>query len=38
MILDREGANWKGTLFDEDGIRLAHCDLSSRDLTCRKEN
>jgi predicted phosphodiesterase len=37
MILDRDGANWKGTLFDEDGVRLAHCDLSNRDLICRKE-
>jgi predicted phosphodiesterase len=37
MILDRDGANWKGTLFDQDGMRLAQCDLSNRDLTCRKK-
>jgi predicted phosphodiesterase len=37
MILDRDGANWKGTLFDEDGAQLARCDLSNRDLICRKE-
>jgi predicted phosphodiesterase len=37
MMLDRDGANWKGTLFDEDGMRLAQCDLSNRDLICRKE-
>jgi predicted phosphodiesterase len=37
MILDRDGANWKGTLFDEDGTRLAQCDLSNRDLICRQE-
>jgi len=37
MILDRDGADWKGTLFDEDGARLARCRLSNRDLNCRKE-
>jgi hypothetical protein len=37
MILDRDGADWKGTLFDEDGAFLARCRLSNRDLTCRKE-
>ncbi len=38
MILDRDGANWKGTLFDEDGVLLADCQLSNRDLTCRKDH
>jgi hypothetical protein len=38
MIWDRDEANWKGTLFDEDGAPLAHCHLSNRDLTCRTEH
>jgi hypothetical protein len=36
MILDRDGANWKGALFDEDGALLASCELKSRDLVCQK--
>jgi hypothetical protein len=38
MILDRDGASWKGTLFDEDGVLLADCRLSNRDLICQKEH
>ena len=37
MILDREGANWKGSLFDQDGALLAKCELADRDLACRKQ-
>ena len=38
MILDRDGANWKGSLFDEDGALLANCELANRDLACRKQH
>jgi hypothetical protein len=38
MILDRDGANWKGTLFDEDSVPLADCQLSNRDLICQKQH
>ena len=38
MILDRDGANWKGSLFDQDGALLAKCELANRDLACRKQN
>jgi len=37
MVWDRDGANWKGELFDEDGSPIAHCELSGHDLTCEKE-
>ena len=37
MVWDRDGANWKGELFDEDGSPIAHCELSGHDLSCEKE-
>jgi hypothetical protein len=36
MVWDRDGANWKGELFDEDGTPIARCRLGGRDLTCEK--
>jgi hypothetical protein len=36
MILDRDGNTWKGTLFDEDGVPLANCQLANRDLICQE--
>lgn len=36
MVWDRDGTNWKGSLFDEDNARLARCNLVRRALTCRK--
>ena len=37
MVLDRDGANWKGELFDEGGSPIAHCRLGGHDLACEKE-
>lgn len=37
MVWDRDGAKWKGELFDEDGTPIARCRLGGRDLTCEKE-
>jgi hypothetical protein len=36
MTWDRDGANWKGALFDEDGKQLARCKLVDRELACKK--
>ena len=38
MVWDRDGAKWKGSLFDEDGEQIAHCKLAERSLTCKKEH
>jgi hypothetical protein len=29
VILDRDRVNWKGTLFEEDGVPLANCEFAN---------
>jgi predicted phosphodiesterase len=35
MVWDRDGRNWKGTFFDDDGRPLTDCTLMTRALACR---
>jgi hypothetical protein len=36
MVWDRDGASWRGVLFDQDGAQLARCRLADRQLACRE--
>ena len=34
IVWDRDGANWKGRLFDRHNKQIARCDLAGTQLTC----
>ena len=36
IVWDREGTNWRGALFGEDGTQIARCKLADRKLTCNE--
>ena len=36
IVWDREGTNWSGELFSEDGAQIARCKLVDRDLSCKE--